>query len=798
MVIPRRISFIFFIVGIILSFALMNGCSLKDQWGEKSKPSIISQPATTQKECPSILNILTETEESSQYTLQCWTQQIDKIWTLVNGEKTESLSDTEIASLIRNRVIETQGDPEQTIQRILMIKRLLGFKGDLSRKKVDEWLNWIKSQRQEARSLYEKIVDSKSYISFEDVKQSLHIISSGLHRMDWVMKSSDFSHALITAFEIQDPDILGGLEAGSEVAINALNMVCPTFQSPEIWYAQGIASCLDLMSQKFQPARAWIEFLLNPVDEISNEQIQKIRESLNGFSVEMNEWFHSPQLTPLYPTRWIEFSRQMRANPPTNLLDSLRVIRRFKYRSTEEAIYPEAIIRGFEIIQRTQESILEGIQKFVEATRNHQCKNPEATYWTKCILPDYDLVANQVPSLKIALRVKNIRYGQKASPLNGEQFAKISLFYQLAGQVIELFHNECRPSSIPWKNCNPNFITTDLGDENDNLVQLITVGVSATETIQRFIGNIERKIKHRPFNESRPLINRRWNIGGFARLIAITSDLLVKRSAEESNILTSLLSMIILPNKSSLYLDQLSITAILTHIDSLPQYRDSYLEVLKEDHDSKKLQISRDTIIQNIEPLLRENFPRTYESCTTFGFNKSCKVTFEKLFVQGPKMSEYIDVADLDILTITATGLEGLLDSCDQDHDSRLHSMLLSGLFNSNDELDCGYLRTQEILKRLIESRIVDMTEGDAEKTKILMWLMNATPITRVNGKIAMARGTTDYLMANILLAPFYFSPDATIGSIYGLIGEIWDSKTRSLNVLHRESFQATQTEVAD
>jgi|GEM_PF-5412179 len=798
MVIRRWINFLFCIFGTTLFFLLIHGCSLQNQWGEKTKPNILSQPEMIKKECSPIQNILTETEELSESTFQCWAQKIDKIWDQVEGEKNETLSDTEIASLIRNRVIELTGDVEQSIQQILIIKRLFGFKGDLNRAKLNEWLTWIKSQRREARFLYEKIRNPKSSITFDDVKKSIQLISSTLHRMDWVMKSSDFSQALIIAFDIHDPDILGSLEAGSEVAINTLNTVCPTFQTPEIWYTQGIASCLDLMVQKFEPARDWIEFLLNPVHEISSEQIKKIRESLKELSSKINEWFHSPRLNPLYPTRWIEFSRKMRANPPTNLLDSLRVIRRFKYRSTEEVIYPEVIIRCFEIMQRTQESILDGIQKFVDATRNHQCKNPEATYWTQCVLPDYDVVANQIPSLKVAWRVKNLQHGQKASPFNGEQFAKISLFYELAGQVIELFHNECRPSSVPWKSCNPSFITTDLGDENDNLVQLITVGVSATETIQRFIGNIERKLQHRPFDESRPLINRRWNIGGFARLTAITSDLLVKRSAEESNILTNLLSMIILPNKSSLYLDQLSITAILTHIDSLPQYRNSYLQLLKEDHTSVKLQISRDDIIQNIGPLLRENFPRTYESCIAFEFNKSCKMTFEKLFAQGQKMSEYIDVADLDILTIIATGLEGLLDSCDQNHDSRLHSMLLSSLFSSNDELDCGYLRTQEILKRLIESRIVDMTEGDAEKTKILMWLMNTTPITRVNGKIAMARGTTQYLMANILLAPFYFSPDATIGSIYGLIGEIWDSKTRSLSAPHPEPFRATQTEVAD
>lgn len=751
---------------------LFMGCSLGNPWGGEPKSPPVIQAEVTGSPCPLWETLLTAREEDSLMNFQCWKNQIEKIWSEVEGKTPNALSEAEITTLIRKQIVKTPGDPEKSVQRVLRIKRLLGIRQDLTRQEVEDWIHWLEKKRPLARELFQKFRQPHHTLTFTEIEQSAELISASLRRINWVMNSNEFARSIITVFDIQDPDLLRAIEPGSEVVINALNMLCPTFYTPETWQTQSIASCIDLMVAKFKVGAPWFEFLMNPTDQISNKQIQEIDQSLNALSVEVQEWFQSPKLSPLYPTRWVELSRKIRANPPIDFLNSLRVIRRFKHRSNEEAIYPEELIRIFEIIRRAQKSIFEGLPLFLETIEKGQCQNLGAKHWTQCILSESETQGKLIPGIKTAWRIKNFHHGQSTTPLNGESFSRISFFYELAGQVIELFHNECPPRTLPWKECNPRFITTDVGDENDHLVQLITIGVNTAETIDRLITNIRRKFAHQPFEEDPSLIDRRWNIAGLARLIATTNDLLVKRTKEEADLLSQWVSMIILPNKSSLSLDQLAITAIFETIDSLPKYRQTYLSLLDETQQKEKTQkpqVNRSEIMKRLPTLLNFTFPRTLESCNAFGFQKSCKIVFEHVLSSAHQDQEWMDANDLDILTIMASSIEGLIDSCDQNQDSRLHWSLLS----NQDELDCGYLRAQETLKRLMESQVVDMTEGDQEKSKILLWLINSTPVTRTNGKIALSRGTSKYLMANLLWAPFYFTPYATLGSTYGLIADL-------------------------
>lgn len=759
------------LVGALLIQHTMIGCSLKNHWGEKPKTPQIIESTLESAECPPIQKIVTAAEAVSNSTFQCWSEQIEKIWTQVYGKKKDTLSEAEIATLIRKQILRVPGDTEQSILRIFAIKRLLGFPRDLRRDRVEDWVHWAKAQRSFVRSLYEKIHAQTASLSYIEIEKGIQVLSTVLKRMNLVLSSDELAQTIITAFDIQDSAIQKALIPGSDVALNAVAVLCPTLQQQELWNTPQIGQCLDLLLEKFRPGAPWFEFLVQPIHELSPERITQVRASLRELSVEVKNWFNSPKLSPIYPTRWLDFSRKMGAHPPSNLLDSLRVIRRLKTRSNEEIIYPEGMIRIFAIIRNTQEAILDGIPSFVEATLNHQCQNPSTTYWTECILKNYENEAERSPAIKVAWRVKNFHHGQTTVPLNGKTFSKISLFYELAGQAIALFHDDCPPDSSRWKTCNPNFITSDIGDENDHLAQLITVGVTSSETLDRFIKNIKNKINRRPFEEDDSIIDQKWNISGLARLIAMASDLFVKRTTEESNLLSNLMSMLVLPNKSSVSLDQLAITAILENIDSLTHYRETYLELLGNPppHDLKPKDV-----IHELNTLLHETFPRTYESCSAFGFDQSCKLAFQRLLPVGFNQSESISSRDLDLITITASALEGLIDSCDRDGDSRLQS----NFFKGNDELDCGFIRTQEVIKRLIESRIVNISQWDQAQYQLLIWIINSTPFTRIYAKIAMSRGTTKDLLTHLLWPPFSLSPFATLGSIYSLIGTIGPTRS--------------------
>lgn len=786
------------IAGIIFCQFFSSACSLKNWWGEQKRVEQISQSANTGKSCAPIINIVaSQTEEESEQTLNCWSSKLNKIWSQIEGENKNSLSEAEIATLVRKGILDLPGDSEITLKRILTGKKLVGFFGSVDRKKLDDWLTWAQQNRIRARFLYRKFKSQEGRVLYSDLQEAIAMLSSGLERMNWKMDSHDLAYTLTTVLDLQDEEIRAAVAPGAEVAINVLNSVCPSFKKKDTWEPSSLGACLTAMAEEFKTGAPWFEFLANPVDDLTVGQVAAIQYTLDSdpknaedptrLTYHVNQWFHQPHLGVLLPTRWFELARRMGANPPNNLIDSLQVIRRFKSRSNEKAIYPEAAIYLYQIAQQAQLEILNGLPLFIQATHNGGCANSKATYWSECVLADYGAASAASSSIAIATAVKNINHGATSAPLDGHEFSKIMFFHTAAARIIDAFQDEntaCNESP-----CQAKIITTDIGDENDKLVQLITVGVASGENIQRFYSNIRRKFNHLPLpSDQNSFLDRRWNIGGFARLVAMSSDILVKRTPSENGLFIALLSNLIRPSANSVSLDQLAVTAILTTVDSLPQYRESYLDLATDSDNSgdKKINrwnieylrnpetqdvlVNRTSVIKNLRPLLKNNFPRTYQSCEDFGFETSCELAFDSLLSSSKSNDDVIPAAELDIITIIASAMEGLMDNCDY---TNRDGFLRWDLFNGNDELDCGFDRTQAVVQRLIDSNILKMSNFDSERTKGLLNLVNINAITRVAGKVSMARGTTENLLLYVPL--FWKYPYATIGSIYGLIADIAD-----------------------
>lgn len=762
---------------VAFSQLALTGCGLSRWWGETSRQVGISQAESRGPDCDELGKIFTSEESESERVLDCYTAKVDDVWKQVEGKEKESLSEDEIRTLVRKGIVTLPGNSEMTLNRIFTAKRLLGFQGPVTRAQLNDWVEWAKRNRSLARDLFQKFTREELFFSYADFEAGANLVASALDKMNWSMDSHDFSYTLMTTMDIHDRDIRGAFTPAAEVGINFLNMICPTFRERDVWSTSDLASCVRLMSRHFRSGGAWFEFLLNRTHDMSLGQMVAIKQALDNLDKSVEGWFRQPNLTPVYPSRWTELARRMGAKPPENFFDSLRVLRRFNSRTNEETIYPEAMIRFYEIAAQTQRHILGGITHYINAVKRGECVDPKTTYWTDCALKDHERASRESDPINLALKVKNLNHGQKSAPLNGRQFSRIMLFHKVAAQIIIAFHDDR----------DPNFITTDLGDDNDKLVQLITIGVTSAETIEQFFGNMRKKLQHLPITENDSFLHRHWNIAGFARLIAMSSDILVKRSNNERDILSSLLANLIYISPSSVALDQLAVTAILTTIDALPQYRDSYLAPagalpatelsmvnlynvrIKRERETQEWMVHRDSLMRNLPAVLKTSFPRTYEACMRFGFERSCGVALDKILSQPKPGSEYIHASDLDIITIIGIGMEGVIDACDRDGDSRLSI----NFFDGADELDCGFDLTQGIVRRLIDSRILEMSDGERSKAAAILGFVNSTSVTRVMGKIAMARGTTEGMALRMPL--FWRYDHATLGSMFGLVADIAD-----------------------
>lgn len=747
--------------------AFFTGCSLSRWWGESSQPPVVVRLPDSGPLCPELGNLITGSDEESAATFQCITSQLEKVWSQLEGNRPDVLTESEIGTLVHNGLIHLQGSREAALQRVLIAKRILGFSGDVTRRKLDGWIRWARVHLPVARRLYRLISKREEKILYGDVEEAMQLSASLLQRLDLNLDSATFTDTLLTLFDIRDPQLRHVAPAASEAAINLLNMVCPTFKAKDTWESKSMATCIRLAQNRFPIAARWVEFLLNPVHDLSQYDVRAIKASLDGLSHQLKTWFLNPALSPAYVSRWMKFSIVMGAFPPDNFSEALKVIRKFKGQSTEDAIYPEAFPYIFDTIAQSQTMILEGMSYFIKAVQEKQCKDPATDYWTRCALSEESLSKIASPEIKRALQVKSTKHGINVSPFNGENFSRIMLFHSIAGRVIEVFNTSDKKQKFP-------VISTDLNNEQDDLVQMITTCYGTAKTLDRFYDNLKGKIEGKAIPIAPAVDLTRWDIKGLARLLTLTNDILVRRTPEEHSFFKGLLSHLtnVFPGSSKLFLDQLAVTAIITTLDSLVDYRRPFVESIQREiipYVPGYQAIDRKELFKNLPDALKKEFPRTFAGCDHFGFEKSCGISFDEILSDPPKGSDQIPARELDILILIAISMEGIVDSCDFNQDSKLSWRVLDG----DDELDCGFSRSKDILERLIESKIVELKTLDQAKAALILKTVNSTFLTRIAGKVALIRGTSEYLFLNLPI--FFTMGDADLGSMYGLLADTAD-----------------------
>ena len=787
-------------VAVSLHF-LAAGCSVRNWWGEQPRtPVSIKAPSSTDV-CPPTRWILAGTEEQSLSSFDCIAKKVDGIWDQIEGGKKDSISEAEIAALIRNRVIQVEGDREHWVTRAVTAKNLLGFKGRITKAQVDDWLLWARQNRAVARDLYRRFIDvsnanslgtyTSERLTYGDLRAFMIMTATALQKLNMRLDSESFAHALVTVLDVEDHDLRQAASPAAEAMINAINLLCPTFSEKDLWISKSMGTCLVLAADHFKSGAAWFEFMANPIYELPRQQSWAIEQSMRALSGQVRSWFSQPTLAPIHTARWMEIARRLGARPPENLIDSLGIIRNFGGESNKDAIHPEAIPYLFNIAVQAQDLILKGMPYYLQAVKDGSCANTDAKYWTDCTLKDYS--AFQTPgesfAMNLALTVKNLNNGIKGSPLDGRRFSRVMAMHAIAGRLIDVFDPLDDPER---KGQRDHYISMSLDSESDPTFQFIVSGIQAGDTISRFILNIGRKLKQLPLTAEVPIDMSKWDIRGLARLVAMTNEILVQRPPEQKNVVAGILANLtnLNPGSQKLFLDQLSMTAILNTLTSLKDYRASMVGELEDadakenedspkagtlrahvDYKTKEYLVDRDSVIRALPEILKADFPRTALACEQFGFEKSCGVTFDEILPNAPAGSNYILASDLDLLTIVAVAFEGVIDSCDNNGDGKLRM----GLFDGDDELDCGFSRLKDVIQRLLQSKLVRIKASDEAKANAFLDILNSMFLTRIPAKVAMARGTTENLILHTLGFPLHNK--ATLGSMYGLVADILNPK---------------------
>ncbi len=742
------------------AIALLAICSLLSGscswWGEKSRPRSVVEQASSGPSCPPAIDIAAATDDAaSSAAFECWAERMNGVWKDVQGQERNRITDAEIGTLIRKGILKLSDlpnrDPELEIARALAAKKLLGFGPALTRPELDAWISWARTHRGWLRTFYRTLVSPTDSVAYGQIRVAADLISAFLRKSGWSFSSEELGSLAATFLAPSDTYLRRSMIPIARAALNIIGAVCPN--TPKHWDAGELAQCPPSLIGHFEPSATWLESFLNPRTDRHDEV--DILVSLNRTVSLVGSWFTQASLSPIDTRLWIQIGRALGMDITEKSLDSLSWITRFNSNSTRTHLHPSIALAGFDWIWWQQQELLSTRQHFVRAVREGNCLN-QAKGWRDCRIEPTEELRKIAPAIDLTLKIRNPHFAAGLLPLDGARVAKTLLYYSTAKKVVEVFDED-----------RDELINVDTKEDRNEVLQLLYVALNLSEHLDWYGDTLSRRLKRMPVRGIHgPNSIRRLDLKGVAKLATMTGELLVARTKDERIAFEKVLSNVFnLFPRSTMHLDTLGLTAVLSTLDSLGEFRAAFYRqgiIRKEGPDGSTL-IERGSAVAALPGILKEHFPRLYRSCEDFGFERSCGIALDEMFADPDPGETTINAGDLDLWTMIAASMEGLVDTCDEDGNSLLSWNILDG----NDELDCGFIRSKDIATRLMDAKILENDRG----LRAGLDAINATFITRVVGKIAMVRGTRKDVGFQVPV--FFLFNHASMGSMFGLLSEI-------------------------
>ena len=744
---------------ILLAALMLASCSGSSWWGEKAPPPKVAVSPSTVSDCPATDKIIKGNETESLYAMKCLEDDVNDAWGKIQGSQKNLLKAEELDNLIERGILDiSEGDKKLSKQKLSAVKILLGFNKDISREDTDSLIAWIKQNRSEIRKIYAKLIQEKNPVQYADLKSILNLSSSYLRNRNLDIPKKKLGSVLNTLAYNGDPE--SPVEESALVAYDVLGVLCPQHSASKSWNSEILAYCFDSLANDFSEGEAWLNFMLN--QRAGGYYTPEIHESLKKFSQMLERRTSSPELDGFHPELWVALAAKMKAAPPEDFLKSLNAINAFEKNSNGHFLHPKIVNVVFRVIEDMHRNLLDALPAYSLAMGEAKCINGKVYMWRDCILPR-DVIANN-EALKVIDRVVSPHFGVDAAPVTGKKFKKILLYQALSNEIIRAFD----------KDGDGIISSPHFGD--DEVTQLLGVALSSVDTISTFINNLKSRANGIALKDQDSDANKydHLNMPGLARLVTLAgSDVLVRRTKEDRILLEKVLANIFNTFPShSLQLDRDAMTAILVFVDSFGTLRDFYLsdqlpgqKIVSYQHPTQdKVMVDRPSAVDALPEILSTQFPRTYAACMAVGFERTCGIALDEVLPSADPGSNWTSAGDLDMLTLVVGSLENIFDSCDFDQNGGLSSSLWDG----EDELDCTVSKITNIVKRLMESKLVKIK--NPKMVKFVLGTVDSIFLTRSFAKAALVRGTANKAM----IGPFRtINKEATLGSIYSLMAEI-------------------------
>ena len=715
---------------LLLITISVEGCSVVKQfWGEappqRQTVQIKGDPL------PAFEKIFSANENEASQTLDAWRVSVRSSFSQIHGAHTDFLTLDEVAVLVRKGFLKLADDPEVSVERARSALTLIGFKNGVSASSIESLFEWIKINRLQLSSFYSLFIASaptgETGWTSGDLLSVLQLFGSFAELGGAEPLSQKEMVTLIQPWiPAHFVHAKAGVANGVDLAVSFFSSLCGDRVDPNLWNGKKIGVCIHDLTDHFKSSSPVFDFIFSQMNPITSRSSLKAASA--DFTHQISSWMEGHHHPPFMTEKVSQLADALSIPPPYAFFRLTEWLPKLNADSTPEKFSPSFFNDLALLVQTWTNSFL---------TVTADQKTDE-----KCVLTDWRLCeftgtfepADQLFSAEYAtlIRSKNLNY-----------IYKIALYDSVSGFLMQKL---------------------DLEKDSVHIKDLINVTIRLLDS-NAFAYNVVNRILENPIDpssaeDSTKNIHRE----GLAELAALGADIIPSRGKDQ-NFLKRIKDQLYDGDKHIPYtLDRVGITAFIYVYDLLTSLRQDYLDHydLPIKVEGPNSYVKRRKIVEALPRMLFDHFPRIYNECLDWGFERTCGVVFTEVLPSADPGRDDLQTYELDLMNLSAILLESMTNRCDRNNDD---------LFNYGEK-DCVISIAQALVNRLMKANIITPDPS----TQRLLGLINNVAIARWAGQTILTEGTTKAKWYR-LIPPFsLFSGPASEGSVLSLAAQLMDS----------------------
>jgi hypothetical protein len=727
------------VIFLMLSVPFQSCGILKKFWGEAPPaPKVVTVEG---KSLPPIREVFSADEVASLAAWEAWKAELRGLFQQIRGQQDGLISVAEISTLARKGFVKISDDPETTQKQVASALRLFGFKDGITPKTVENLIHWFESHRVQARSFYRMAfaadaswegLQSRDLVHLVELFGSFVSLGGG-----GSITAAEMNELILPWIPEQYVHARAALESGLDLSIAFFASFCGDRVEVSKWNGRKVGTCLTDLLAHFESSAELIDFILGNIDPIRHSS--RLRQAAEEFTPAVESWL-TGHYHPLFPTGKVaKFAQTLEIPEPYAFFKLTEWIPKLNEQSNVRALSPTFFIDLARVASGWTKRVLDITQSQ---------KPCEASDWKTCPFEGEYETAQKLYNAEYATLIRSKTLGF---------VSKIALYESVSQFLMSRFD------------------PTKTGLASEGIKDLITVGIRLIDT-NAFAYNVINRILERPFTPSNAEASTQ-NVSrqGLSELAALAADLIPGRGKDRRGLLKKLQSQVHDPaNELSYAMDELGITAFLYIFDLITHLRHEYIKNLKYEliEEGPKTYVKRKDIVASFPKLLHDYFPRIYNECVEWGFERTCGVVMTEVLPSPLPGRDDLETYEIDLVTLTAVLLESMMNRCDRNGSDTIGSRRWFTL-DGYTEKSCVIHVSASLTLRLMKANLVE----NNEQTKLLLNLMRRVAPVRWAAKVALARGSLKGTgMIFRALPPLsLFSSAASLGSIMSLAAEFMD-----------------------